>query len=390
MSNERDWDRPLGLDAGHARWRPDARDILTGLGALALVAAAGVVSFGERPWRAPVEAETAVAAAPATDPLAASTQAPAAPSAGPAIIKLDPAQAGQGVPARASDGSPGGSIVIRDPAAIGQDPRTAHLPDRALVEESAHGLLPARAAADGRRPFDAYRRPWSGTRGARVAIVIGGLGLSQTGTQAAIRKLPPEVTLAFASEGNSLGRWMQEARRDGRELLMQVPLEPFDGSEVDPGRNTLLAEGGPEENIGRLHWALGRTTNYVGVMNHMGARFTATPEAMKPFMDELGRRGLMFLDDGTSARSLAGAQAPDSRTPFAAADAVIDAARDRNAVLAKLDELERIAVSRGTALGTGSAFDVTVDAVAEWAAGAKKRGVEIVPVSALAADPEGR
>ncbi|HEV7254094.1 MAG TPA: divergent polysaccharide deacetylase family protein [Mesorhizobium sp.] len=389
MSSERDWDRPLGLDTGHARWRPDARDILTIFGALALFAAAGAVSLRERPWRVPVEAETAVAAAPAADPLAASTQAPAAPSAGPAIIKLDPAQAGQGVPAGASDGSPGGSIVVRDPAAIGQDLRTAHLPDRALVEESARGLLPARAA-DGRRPFDVYRRPWSGTRGARVAIVIGGLGLSQTGTQAAIRKLPPEVTLAFASEGNSLGRWMQEARRDGRELLMQVPLEPFDGPEADPGRNTLLAEGGPEENIDRLHWALGRTTNYVGAMNHMGARFTATPEAMKPFMDELGRRGLMFLDDGTSARSLAGSQAPDARVPLAVADTVIDGKRDRNAVLAKLDELERIAVSRGTALGTGSAFDATVDAVAEWAAGAKKRGVEIVPVSALAADPEGR
>lgn len=388
MTSERDWDRPLGLGRGHARWRPNARDVLTGLGALALFAAAGAVSLRERPWRVPAEPETTIAAAPAAEPAAPPTQAPAAPSAGPAIIKLDPAQTGQGVPAEASNAPSGGSIVIRDPAALGQDLRTAHLPDRALVEESEHGLLPVRAA-DGRRPFDVYRRPWSGTRGARVAIVIGGLGLSQTGTQEAIRKLPPEVTLAFASEGNSLGRWMQEARRDGRELLMQIPLEPFDDPGTDPGRSTLLAEASAEENAERLHWALGRTTNYVGVTNHMGARFTATPEAMKPFMDELGRRGLMFLDDGTSARSLAGASAPGARVPFAAADAVIDGARDRNAVLAKLDELERIAVSRGTALGTGSAFDVTVDAVAEWAAGARKRGIEIVPVSALAADPEG-
>ena len=70
-------------------------------------------------------------------------------------------------------------------------------------------------------------------------IVIGGLGLSQTGTQQAIAKLPPEVTLAFAPQGNSIGRWMQEARRKGHEIVMQVPLEPFDYPNVNPGRNTL-------------------------------------------------------------------------------------------------------------------------------------------------------
>src|SRR5690606_25577367 len=114
-------------------------------------------------------------------------------------------------------------------------PRTAHLPDRALIEDSEIGPLPTRGE-DGRRPFDAYARPWSGARGARVAIVIGGLGVSQSGTQRAIEQLPPEVTLAFASGGNSLDRWMQAARREGHEVLMQVPLEPFDYPQVDPGR----------------------------------------------------------------------------------------------------------------------------------------------------------
>ena len=80
--------------------------------------------------------------------------------------------------------------------------RVAHLPDRALIEESETGPLPIRAA-DGRRPFDVYARPWSGARGARVAIVIGGLAVSQTGTQEAIEKLPAEVTLAFAPQGNA-------------------------------------------------------------------------------------------------------------------------------------------------------------------------------------------
>ncbi|TGV30022.1 divergent polysaccharide deacetylase family protein, partial [bacterium M00.F.Ca.ET.168.01.1.1] len=101
------------------------------------------------------------------------------------------------------DGPPKAGIVIRDPSALGQNLKVAHLPDRALIEASDSGPLPIRSA-DGRRPFDVYARPWSGSRGARVAIVIGGLAVSQTGTQAAIAKLPAEVTLAFAPQGNSI------------------------------------------------------------------------------------------------------------------------------------------------------------------------------------------
>ena len=64
--------------------------------------------------------------------------------------------------------------------------------------------------------------------------------------------------------------------------------------------------------------------------------------------------------------------------------------RDRGAILKKLDQLERPRAPRVLRVGTGSAFDVTVDAVTSWVDEAKKRGIEIVPVSAVAIDPENR
>ena len=48
-------------------------------------------------------------------------------------------------------------------------------------------------------------------------------------------------------------------------------------------------------------------------MNYMGARFVADPAAMEPLMAELGKRGLLYLDDGSSARSLAPELAPEER-----------------------------------------------------------------------------
>jgi len=282
---------------------------------------------------------------------------------------------------------PVGAITVSDPSAANFDPRTAHLPDRGLIENSPDGPLPMRGA-DGRRPADVYARPWSRARGARVAIVIGGLAVSQTGTQAAIAKLPPEVTLAFASQGNSIQRWMQNARQEGHEILMQVPLEPFDYPTVNPGRATLTVDSSPQENIQNLHWALARTTNYTGIMNYMGGRFVTDAKATGAMMAELGKRGLLYLDDGTTARSTAPDQAAKNGVPVATSDTVIDDTRERGAILKKLDQLEATARAKGFAIGTGSAFDQTVDAVTSWINEAKKRGIEIVPISAVTTDPE--
>lgn len=384
MTNE--LDRPLGQGKrkrqGGRSYRPRLSHALSAVAVVAILGAGAGIALKPDPFRVPdagpaVQATTPVelAAAPsaqaAPEPLR-TTPADGAGAPGPSIIRVSP-------PTEPTSNV----IVIRDPSALGQNPRIAHLPDRALIEQSETGPLPVRAA-DGRRAADVYARPWSGTRGAKVALVIGGLGLSQTGTQAAIAKLPSEITLAFAPQGNSLGRWMQVARGEGHEIMMQLPLEPFDYPRVNPGRNTLTVEAELRQNIENLYWALSRTTNYTGVMNYMGGRFTADHAAFAPVMHELGARGLSYLDDGSSARSLAQALAAESDVPYAQGDVVIDQTRDRNSILSKLDELEATARARGFAVGTGTAFDATVDAVAEWAKAVRMRGIEIVPVSAVA------
>ncbi|RWK50865.1 divergent polysaccharide deacetylase family protein [Mesorhizobium sp.] len=385
-----DIERPLGqaVRPPRAARRISAGSVAATVVVLAVIGVSGAIALRERPFRKPEEVavstpkstEVVDSAAPVTEsaPKAeAASKTSGSKTGGPQIIHM---------PTEAGDGPPG-AIVIHDPSTTGQNLRMAHIPDRALVESGETGPLPVRAA-DGRRPFDVYARPWSGARGARVAIVIGGLAVSQTGTQAAIAKLPAEVTLGFAPQGNSIGRWMQAARQGGHEIVMQVPLEPFDYPNVNPGRNTLTVVATPDENLKNLRWALSRTTNYTGVMNYMGARFSADAAAMGPLMAELSRRGLAYVDDGSSARSLASDLALKNGVPFAAGDTLIDAVRDRGAILKKLDELEATARAKGFAVGIGSAFDLTVDTVSSWVIEAKKRGIEIVPISAVAADPE--
>ncbi|TDH37658.1 divergent polysaccharide deacetylase family protein [Pseudohoeflea suaedae] len=280
-----------------------------------------------------------------------------------------------------------GAVLLSPPDRVGQDPRLAHLPDPAVTEETPDGELPV-IGASGERAFDIYAKPWSGARGTRIAILVGGLGLSQTGTQYALQKLPTEVTVAFAANGNSLQRWMQEARRDGREIMLQVPFEPFDYPRNDPGRGTLTVEAGAEKNIADLHAAMGEITNYTGITNFMGGRFLADPDALEPVMRDIAKRGIMFLDDGSSAQSLTDQYSRAFGIPFAASDIILDGTQERGYILGKLDDLERIARRNGKAIGVASAFEVSVDAIAAWANEAKARGIEFVGVAAVADDPE--
>lgn len=283
----------------------------------------------------------------------------------------------------------GDDAVFLDAPNKGQNLRIAHLADPEIIEDTSLGRLPI-YSNDGKRAFDVYARPWSGARGTRIAIVVGGLGLSQTGSNYAIEALPEEITLAFAASGNSLQRWMQDARRNGHEILLQVPFEPFDYPNNDPGRGTLLVEKAPQENIKLLHEAMGSITNYTGISNFMGARFLSDPKALEPIMRDLARRGVMFFDDGTSSRSLTETFSKTLGIPFAASDMVLDSKLEVGAILKKLDDLERVAKRNGSAIGVASAFPASVDAIVSWTNEAKARGIEIVGLSALAEDPERR
>ena len=313
--------------------------------------------------------------------------------------KTDPVADNSGVtqdagPGELEDVKPDGNItpVVPVPVFRRQEAGLAHMPDPALVEKGASGMIPRRGK-NGERPMDVYSRP-PATEGnfgvARVVLIVGGIGISQTSSQEAIRKLPGEVTLAFAPYGNSLFRWMQDARKAGHELLLQVPMEPFDYPRNNPGPNTLLADSDAEENLANLHWAMSRITNYVGVMNFLGGKFVTTPSALKPVLEEFSRRGLLFVDDGSVNNSMTGDIAGAALLPYARAQIQIDAIRTRKDIEAQLQKLSSEAKRTGLAIGVANAFSDSIELLAEYARNADKDGIEITPVSAVVEDPERR
>jgi uncharacterized protein len=310
---------------------------------------------------------------------------------GPPIIAGQPA-----VPAAAPggntitiiDGSSGKrqDVLLPGPPAdkSAADQRT----DQRFAEASRSGPIP-RIAPDGTRPAEAFAQPVKAIadrpNAPRIAIVVAGLGISAIGTSDALAKLPGPVTLGFAPYGADLDRLAARAREGGHELLLQVPMEPFDYPDNDPGPQTLLTSIGAGQNIERLHWLMSRLQGYVGIINYMGGRFTATDAALAPILRETAKRGLIYVEDGTSPRSLAGQLAGANNLTYAKADLTIDAVPTSTEIDRALARLEKTARERGVAVGMANALPASIERLAAWAKAAESHGLLLVPISAVAA-----
>src|SRR5829696_3357870 len=226
---------------------------------LFLVAFLAVALFTDTPFGGEPVARVALRPPAADEKLPSGRPEPAAKSA-------PQAPSGDSKTVTIIDGSSGKrqDVVIGSDGAdkAGAEPATATAMagiDARLLEKSRYGMIPV--VADGLKPFTVYAADADRAKAAKmpvVAIVVGGLGVGAAKTADAIMKLPPAVTLAFTPYGADPAKLTERARAQRHEILLQVPMEPFDYPDNDPGPQTLLTTLTPEQNIDRLYWHLSR------------------------------------------------------------------------------------------------------------------------------------
>ncbi len=271
--------------------------------------------------------------------------------------------------------APDAPVIIRVPNA--SQIRLNPAPDPRLTERGRNGPLPK--IGEGKvRPLDVYARPEEPGQGPRIAILVSGLGIGQAATLGAIARLPASVSLALSPYGSDLEKTAARAREAGHEILVQLPMEPFDYPDSDPGPQTLLTGSRPAENLDRTSWALSRFPGIVGVVNLMGAKFSGEAGALDPVLKEIAGRGLGFVDDGTVTRPLV---AGKTKLPSARAELVIDATARPDAIDAELARLEALARQKGFVLASASAAQLTIDRLSRWTRDLEARGLRLVPVS---------
>jgi uncharacterized protein len=213
-----------------------------------------------------------------------------------------------------------------------------------------------------------------------VAIVIDDMGVDRARSDRAVA-LPTPLTLAFLPYARSFEAQIAMARDRGHEILVHMPMQPI-GTE-DPGPGALTVGLGSDEIRRRVGAALDRAGPVVGINNHMGSRFTVERDAMRPVLEELQARGLLFLDSRTAGATVGPALARKLDLPYAARDVFLDNDPSLAAVQARLAELEAVARRQGHGVAIGHPHDGTLTALAAWLPSAAARGFAVVPVSTI-------
>jgi polysaccharide deacetylase 2 family uncharacterized protein YibQ len=384
-----DLSTPLGQTKGQRKRRfrlPfTATQALAVLLGLFLVAFACFALFNDNPLGGEPVTHVAI-----RQPMQAGEKSTAASDVPAHGAKSEPKQAmpGEQKTVTIIDGSSGAhhDVVIGSEGADKAEPNAAPAMvagiDQRLLEKSRYGMIPV--VADGLKPFTVYAAEADRAKAAKmpvVSIVVGGLGVGAAKTTDAIMKLPPAVTLAFTPYGSDPAKLAERARAQRHEILLQIPMEPFDYPDNDPGPQTLLTTVAPEQNLDRLYWHLSRFQGYAGIANFMGGRFVVSDAVMQPIVREAAKRGLGYLDDGSAPRSVAPALAAAQAMPFAKADLSIDAVPTALEIDRALAKLESLAKERGTAIGIASALPVSIERIGVWIKALEGHGIMLVPLT---------
>jgi len=213
-------------------------------------------------------------------------------------------------------------------------------------------------------------------------VILGGLGINAAQTRRAINDLPPQITLSFASQAAGLQNWINQARAKGHEVILELPMEPYNFDRSNAGaRYTLLSDNGPAANVRNLDYLMSRAQGYFAVTNYLGEKFFDSEAAITPAVKHISNSGVGFIYDGVGKNAALDRAARSARLTWIQNQSVIDASPSAAAITQTLGALERSGSASRPALGIGFSYPATIDAVEAWSKDAKERGVTLAPAS---------
>ena len=251
-----------------------------------------------------------------------------------------------------------------------------------LSESGPFGPLPKKTVK-GNTVFKAYRKDVTASAsGKSVALIIGGLGINRDLTQEAIDTLPANVTLSFAAHAPNLQVWIDKARLNGHEVLLEIPMQSRASNSNEPGADHMLSTDAPEENEENLDWLLSRAQGYFGVINYNGDSFLTRTDAAAPTLSRFSESGLAFITDGAFPAPSLPALSQSLSLPYKSGFGLIDPEPQTERIVTELSRLAEESRPGDTPIGVGFAYPETLASVNRWIDDLPDKSLQLIPASA--------
>lgn len=157
-----------------------------------------------------------------------------------------------------------------------------------------------------------------------LSFVITDLGLSSKKTTNIIRNFPKGISFSFSPYANNLAPLADDARNDGHETWLSLPLETKEYPLNDPGPSTLLINASTEKNSTRVQNLLNNAQGYVGFISQQNHAFKTEDANVNPVIKEIFDRGFAIIDGNMSLRSFIDSIADKNDYPYTKNDLWLD------------------------------------------------------------------
>lgn len=216
-----------------------------------------------------------------------------------------------------------------------------------------------------------------------VAIIIDDMG-TQGGLGKRAVNLPGPVVYAFLPHTPHTVGLAELAHRQGKQVMLHLPMQAMEGNALGPGGITLhMTRGQFREAFRRNLQAVPHVT---GVNNHMGSLLTRHPGLMAWLMEEIREQGdLFFVDSRTTKHTVAERVAQESAVPVVRRHVFLDHHTGEAAIDAEVDRLVALAHRQGYAVAIGHPRPDTLAVLERRLPQLEREGVRLVTVSELIA-----
>lgn len=216
----------------------------------------------------------------------------------------------------------------------------------------------------------------------RVAIIIDDLGHQLRAGRRAIA-LPGDVAFAFLPGTPQAARLARRAYRDGKEVLLHLPLQAESEADVpDPVGITL--DMSRKEVAAVFEEALRSVPHAIGVNSHRGSLLTRHPGHMQWLMEEIrARDGLFFVDSYTTHKSVALQIAAETNVGAIKRDVFLDPDPLPETVAREFARMKTLALRRGTVVAIGHPHEATLALLEKELPLLAEHGIELVRLSHL-------
>jgi len=214
----------------------------------------------------------------------------------------------------------------------------------------------------------------------KITIVIDDIGFHDK-YKSQLAALGSKVTYAILPLLPCSRYFGQLSKKTHAEVILHLPLDTM--TDVVPGPGLIvdtMSDGDIRELLGR---DLASVPNHVGVNNHCGSRGTADRRLMTVILTELKSRGLFFLDSYTTRDSVVPEIARQIGIPFLQRGIFLDNADSKDAILAQIGNLEKVASEKGSAVAIGHYRKNTLEVLAKEIPRLESRGFKIISLRKL-------